>query len=123
MERAVTPVNCMKCGAEIKGEQVFCDDCLTQMARFPVRPNVVVQLPPKQDSLPARKRKPVKKDRDLAEQNRHLRSQVRWLSLLLAVALLGFGLMAALLLRFLDQRDGGEKPSAYSIVDVSRETF
>ena len=114
----------MKCGAEIKGEQVFCDDCLTQMARYPVRPNVVVQLPPRQDTPSARKRKPQKKERDLAEQNRHLRSWVRWLCLLLVVALLGFGLMAFLLLRFLDQRDAENKPVSYSAVEnVSRETF
>lgn len=118
-------MNCMKCGSEIKDEeQVFCDTCLTQMARFPVRPNVVVQLPPRQESSPTRKRRPQKKERDVAEQNRHLRSWVRWLSLLLVVALLGFGLMSWLLLRLLDKRDAEQEPTAYSSVEnVSRETF
>ena len=117
-------MNCMKCGAEIKGEQVFCDECLTQMARYPVRPNVVVQLPPQQDSLPSRKRRVQKKERDLAEQNRHLRAWIRWLSLLLVVALLGFGLMAFLLLQYLDNEEKDAFSLSYSAVEnVSRETF
>ena len=114
-------MNCMKCGAEIKGEQVFCDECLTQMARYPVRPNVVVQLPPHQDALAARKRKPLRKERDLIEQNRNLRAWIRWLSVLLLIALLGFGLMTFLFLRYLDQQD--TKTVTYHYVDVSRETF
>ena len=114
----------MKCGAEIKGEQVFCDECLAQMARFPVRPNVVVQLPPKQDPATTRKRRVQKKERDLAEQNHHLRSWIRWLSLLLVVALLGFGLMAFLLLQYLDKEDAAQRPVSYSAEpNVSRETF
>ena len=117
-------MNCMKCGAEIKGDQVFCDECLVQMARFPVQPNVVVQLPTHQNDAPVRKRKPQKKERDLIEQNHRLRVSVRWLTLLLVIALLGFGLMAFLLLRFIDQRDADKKVETYSIVEnVSRETF
>ena len=38
-------MNCMKCGREIPADQVFCEDCLKEMERYPVRPNTVVQIP------------------------------------------------------------------------------
>lgn len=31
-------MNCLKCGREIEEGQVFCNDCLVQMAKYPVKP-------------------------------------------------------------------------------------
>ena len=36
---------CMKCGRELKSGQVFCDGCLADMEKHPVKPGVVVLLP------------------------------------------------------------------------------
>ena len=43
-------MQCMKCGREIPAGQVFCEDCLTDMAAYPIKPGTVVTLPnrPKQ---------------------------------------------------------------------------
>ena len=41
----VRDVNCLKCGREIEEGQVFCNDCLVQMAKYPVKPGTAVQLP------------------------------------------------------------------------------
>ena len=41
----VSSVNCLKCGREIEEGQVFCNDCLVQMAKYPVKPGTAVQLP------------------------------------------------------------------------------
>ena len=38
-------MNCLKCGREIEEGQVFCNDCLVQMAKYPVKPGTAVQLP------------------------------------------------------------------------------
>lgn len=38
-------MNCMKCGREIKPEQVFCEECLEVMERYPVKSDTVVLLP------------------------------------------------------------------------------
>lgn len=38
-------MNCLKCGKKTTDEQVFCDDCLSSMAAYPVKPDVHVQLP------------------------------------------------------------------------------
>lgn len=38
-------MNCMKCGREIPDNQVFCDGCMADMQKYPVKPDVVVTLP------------------------------------------------------------------------------
>ena len=42
-------MNCMKCGRETRGEDVFCHDCLTEMKKYPVEPGTVVLLPRRKD--------------------------------------------------------------------------
>lgn len=36
---------CLKCGQETENEKVFCEKCLTDMEKYPVRPGAVVMLP------------------------------------------------------------------------------
>ena len=38
-------VSCMRCGKETEVDQVFCDECLTDMERHPVKPGTPIQLP------------------------------------------------------------------------------
>ena len=56
-------VNCMKCGREIGEDQVFCDLCLTDMEKYPVKPGIAIQLPNRKGS-PALK-KPVSRFRQM----------------------------------------------------------
>ena len=46
-------MQCMKCGREIPAGQVFCEECLAEMAEYPVKPGTVVTLPnrPKQTAV------------------------------------------------------------------------
>ena len=126
-KRRCVGMNCMKCGSKRAENQAFCEECLQHMSRFPVRPNVVVQLPPRQNVVAAKKKRMAKKERKPDEQLRHLRKIIRWLCLLLVVALLAFGFVAFLLLRIADQQDlTASKLFACSNpaqIDVSRETF
>ena len=48
-------MKCMKCGREQESEQVFCQDCLLEMEKYPVSPNAVVQLPLRKNSPSTRK--------------------------------------------------------------------
>ena len=43
-------MNCIKCGRETRGEDVFCLDCLAEMERYPVEPGTVVLLPRRKES-------------------------------------------------------------------------
>jgi len=42
-------MNCMKCGRETAGEQAFCEECLEEMRRYPVKPGTVVLLPTRRE--------------------------------------------------------------------------
>ena len=42
-------MSCMKCGKEVSEGQVFCEECLTEMERYPVKPGTPVLLPHRED--------------------------------------------------------------------------
>lgn len=42
-------MNCIKCGRETVDEDVFCQDCLLEMEKYPVQPGTVVLLPRRKD--------------------------------------------------------------------------
>ena len=48
-------MNCMKCGRETGETQIFCDECLADMAKYPVKPGTVVQLPARLKDVPVKK--------------------------------------------------------------------
>lgn len=98
-------MHCIKCGREIKEPQVFCGDCLAVMERYPVKPSITVQIPVRPADPPVKKKQRKQKYMEPEDQIRHLRSQIRWVSLALVAALLAFAVTAALLIRLLDQRD------------------
>ena len=46
---------CLKCGKETKDGQVFCDQCLSQMDAYPVKPEIHIQLPSRPAKIPPKK--------------------------------------------------------------------
>ena len=53
-------MNCLKCGRETREGQVFCDQCLEVMEKYPVKPRTPVLLPRRTQEQTAKKprRKP-----------------------------------------------------------------
>ena len=43
-------MQCLKCGREIPVGQVFCQDCLTDMEKYPVKSGTPVRLPKRQEA-------------------------------------------------------------------------
>lgn len=92
---------CLKCGKKPGERAVFCDECLADMALYPVRPGTVVHLPRRQPT-------PVKKSEDfeetsLAEQLAYQRKLIRWLTGIITALSLLLVITAALLLHSLDE--------------------
>lgn len=79
-------MNCMKCGKEAAQGQAFCDDCLAVMAQYPVKPDTVVQLPPKR-TLGADRKTSRKKDLSPKELLRRQRKLVKKLQLTVLILL------------------------------------
>ena len=85
-------MNCMKCGRETPFEQVFCEDCLLDMEKHPVKPGTVVVLPKHRDHA-AMKKAPKKRTVPLEEQIRVLRKRQKMMSLALLLCLAAIAAM------------------------------
>ncbi len=82
-------MNCMKCGREIPLGQVFCKECLSQMAEHPIAPGTTVQLPVHKPAPPRKQTNP-RKLRKPEEQIARLRRRCRGLIIaLISVTLIG----------------------------------
>ena len=81
-------MQCMKCGREIGDEQVFCDNCLAIMEKYPIKPSTHIHLPKRE--LPAVK---VSRKKVLSpeEQVVSLRSTIRRLWVIVCVLLIALG--------------------------------
>lgn len=79
---------CLKCGREIEGQQVFCNDCLEIMDRYPVKSGTPIQLP-KKNAIVAPKKQSRRNSLSPEDQIRRLRKTVRVLITLLLVVCLG----------------------------------
>ena len=81
-------MNCMKCGRETENDQVFCQDCLQIMKKYPVRPGTVVLLPRRRETII---KKTVKRHSiPLEEQVKILRKRlmIMWFVFVLCIALM-----------------------------------
>lgn len=95
-------MHCMKCGVELKNSGVFCENCLADMEKYPVKPNITIQLPNRPATSPARKRSRRNKYPKPEDQIRHLKKVRNWLFGLLIAALLALAGVSVLALHLLD---------------------
>ena len=79
-------MNCMKCGRETQAENIFCQDCLAEMEKYPVRPGTVVLLPRRKEPSIIKKL-PKRHVPTPEEQNVLLRKRVRILAIALLVCI------------------------------------
>lgn len=86
-------MNCMKCGREIEEGQVFCIDCLKDMARYPIRPGTAVHLPKRPSYMSIRRAVPKRKAIPAEELVKKQRKLIRRMALALTI----LSLLAALL--------------------------
>lgn len=110
-------MNCMKCGREVPLGQVFCKDCLADMAEHPVKPGTPVLLP--SSSATALKRTvATRRSRKPEEQITILKRLVLGLSLAVLVISLAFAITTSVLLHELDQQKDDVLPGQnYSTMD------
>ncbi len=122
-------MQCMKCGREIPAGDVFCENCLADMEKYPVKPGTVVHIP--HQSTPPVKR-PERRQATVEQRLTAATRTVRILSfaLTLTVALL-IGVGALAISMYFEHDDGPLPGQNYSTADsatgtsgedVSRET-
>ena len=82
-------MNCMKCGREIS-DGAFCEACLAGMEKYPVKPNIVVQIPNRDQFLQTKKNS--RRRKVLTDKEKILRYERRiriltWINGILAILL------------------------------------
>ncbi len=81
-------MNCVKCGREIGDDQVFCEQCLSEMENYPVKPGTAIHIPTRTPREETRKQPRRKTVLTPSEQILRLRKKVRALRVALALILL-----------------------------------
>ncbi|MDY4222041.1 MAG: hypothetical protein SOX71_06035 [Candidatus Faecousia sp.] len=106
-------MKCLKCGRET--DQTFCESCREDMARYPVKPGTIVQLPKDRASSSPRDNRSwhngISMEEQIAGQKRTIRRLSRVIAVL-ALLLLGMGVTMFLLLRGGAQPKPGQNYSA-----------
>lgn len=106
-------MKCLKCGRET--DQTFCESCREDMARYPVKPGTIVQLPKDRASSSPRDNRSwhngISMEEQIAGQKRTIRRLSRVIAVL-ALLLLGMGVTMFLLLRGGTQPKPGQNYSA-----------
>ena len=92
-------MGCMKCGQKTEENRLFCEECMEDMARYPVDPNTIVRLPNRQTS-PVTKKKAQRRRRFWSPENQIelLRARVKVLTGALIVVFLCFLFAAGMVL-------------------------
>ena len=96
---------CMKCGREISEDNVFCDSCLEDMSRYPIKPGTPIQLPT-HAPVTEEKKKPLRLKKEVPPEQRlrQSRATVRLLALVLAVLVAAFVILCLFTLQLLEQQ-------------------
>jgi hypothetical protein len=81
-------VNCLKCGVKTQDDHAFCDSCLEVMARYPVKPGTVVQLPRRSRFAEQRRAVRRKPEPEPEEQIIAQRRIIKWMAITIAVLVL-----------------------------------
>ena len=85
-------MNCMKCGQETQDQNVFCEDCLAVMKKYPVRPDAAVKLPKNREPS-VNKKAPKKHGPTPEEQIKVLRKRLKIMTIILIVCIAAIVLM------------------------------
>ncbi len=102
-------MKCMKCGKKYSAEQVFCDDCLAEMEKYPVSPETPIVLPPKANAEPV---KHSASSRKLHRDKDTISVQRNWMIFLITMC----GLLAIALTIAVSMLLGGDPMSAFDFL-------
>lgn len=112
---------CLKCGRDTKNDRFFCEECLSSMAQYPVKPGTPVNLPQRTNSVAVKKAPRRAAVPAPEEQILHLRRTNRILRLILLLLILALGVASLFFLKH------SHDPLQYSTgrnytIDSSRST-
>lgn len=115
-------MNCMKCGKETAGEQVFCQDCLAVMAEYPVKPGTPIHIPSQPHHSPLRKAARKGRSQEPEEVIRRQKFVIRWLAALAAVLMVAWGVTMAIVVHIILEQNETPIGQNYSVSSTADGT-
>ena len=94
---------CLRCGKKAEEKQSFCEACLEDMQRHPVKPGTAIHLPQRDAAHPEKKAPVRHREPEAAEQIARLRKIVRWLLAMVALVSVLLLLVTGMLLHLLEK--------------------
>lgn len=101
-------MKCMRCGTGIQSGAVFCEECLADMEKHPVKPGTPINLPRREKQQTAKRGK--KRARKPEEQISALRRLVAWLLTLMIVLILALTAAVYMLVNQPSENEGNRLP-------------
>jgi len=115
-------MQCMKCGREIAAGRVFCESCLADMEKYPVKPGTPVHLPSRK-AVPPVKKPPARRRPPLEEQVKSLRKRLWIVSVALTLVLTLLGGCLYLAVDYIIENEGKPLPGQnYSSAETAEST-
>lgn len=106
--REGSQMKCMRCGTEIATDAVFCEDCLAEMEKHPVKPGTPVLLPRREKQTPVKRNK--KRTIKPEEQVHRLRRAVILLSTITVVLSIALAATVYALINSAEQHKDAVQP-------------
>ena len=98
-------MSCMKCGKEVSAGQVFCDDCLLEMEKYPVKPGTPVLLPNRSATPVVHKHRFYRRQRKPEEQLSSYKNWITFFCIFCSVLVMALTLSIMLNLHLLGNKD------------------
>ncbi len=101
-------MNCMRCGTDIASDSVFCEQCLADMEKHPVKPGTPINLPRREkQQITKRSKKRFQKPEDHVHA---LRKLVAWLMTLILILAVALTICVYMLINQPDPNEGNKLP-------------
>ena len=115
-------MQCMKCGREIAAGRVFCESCLADMEKYPVKPGTPIQLPSRKAAPPAKKQ-PSRRCPAPEEQVKKLKKRLRVVSVVMTLVLALLAGALYLAVDYIFENNGKPLPGQnYSTAETTEST-
>ena len=116
-------MDCLKCARQTQGEEVFCPDCLAQMAASPVKPDTPVVLPQRKpkDRRASQKKMP-KAEEVIAQLQRKIKRLWIAVAILAILFTAAAGGIAVMLVHEWSEPEFGSNYSTFSSTESTGET-
>ena len=106
--REGSQVKCMRCGTEIQSGSVFCEECLADMEKHPIKPGTPINLPRREKQQTVKRSK--KRFQKPEDHIHALRRLVAWLMAVIILLVLALTASIYLLVTQPDQNNGARLP-------------